>query len=192
MPTTFGATYHARDFSQNTADPNRDRWTGGKLRCVIASVWPGQVVNINIDAMTGFTLFDVELVGVRGPGYGQVGDRLLVKGTLSNGDAQLTAYSALNLGPIMVDDRAQVRTGKSPKAIWMEEVGRAIAIARPVAEAEHGQTYGRWTGEVAVTGVRLKYEPQCPSGGPKGYGDVRDGELKSWQTYGAYRGDRTD
>jgi hypothetical protein len=180
-----GIVIQARDFSNSTADVNRDRWDGGKLRAVLAARKPGTRFHVVTDQQTGHTSIDVELIDVLGPGYTGSWDRLLVRYHHADGTHHDTAYSVLHLGVIVSPDSS---VKWNALHFWREECSRALAVVRPIAEAEHGQNYGRYVMRLTRRGVHVRYEPLRPDAGPVGYGDVIDGQLKSWATYGGYTG----
>lgn len=182
--SSSGIAIDARDFSTRTTDVTRDRWDGGKLRAVLAARKPGTRFHVVTDKQTGHVSWNVELIDVLGPGLTGSWDRLLVRYHHADGTFHDTAYSALNVGTIFSPD-SEVKW--QALHFWREEGSKAMAVVRPVAEA-NGQTYGRYDMRLTRRGVHVTYEPQRPDAGPKGYGEVIDGQLKSWATYGGYTG----
>lgn len=182
-PSSSGIAIQARDFYV-TGDRNLDRWDGGKLRAVLAVRKPDTRFHIVTDAQTGHVSWNVELIDVLGPGYTNSWDRLLVRYHHEDGTFHDTAYSVLHLGPIFSPDSS---VKWQALHFWHEENRKALAVVRPIAE-ENGQTYGRYTLRLTRHGVHVRYEPQRPDAGPVGYGEVIDGQLRSWATYGGYDG----
>jgi hypothetical protein len=183
-PSSSGTAIDARDFDRDTTSITRDRWDGGKLRAVLAARQPGTRFHVVTDNMTGHVSWNVELIDVLGPGWTGSWDRLLVRYHHADGTHHDTAYSSLNLGTIFTEDSS---VKWDALKFWHDETGKALAAVRPVAE-EHGQTYGRYHLRLTRLGVHVTYEPQRPEAGPKGYGEVIDGQVKSWATYGGYVG----
>lgn len=185
MSSTSGITVLASDFSTKTTDPLRNVWTGGKLRAVAAVLQPGELVGLVVDSQTGHTAFGVELLGANGGTMHNPSDHARVLYHHSDGTTHERWHYGRNLGPIFAERSAVKWNALS----WWREQGRlALDVVRPVAEAEHGQTYGAWTYALTLHGVHVKYEPQRPEAGPIGYGEVVDGQLRRWSTYGGYEG----
>lgn len=84
----------ASDFSSRTTDVDRDTWTAGKLRHVIAAL-KGSPVIIVTDAHTGHALVGVELVGVTQSMNGHAELRI-------RDEFSVTRYLAFKLGATIV------------------------------------------------------------------------------------------
>jgi hypothetical protein len=157
--TTMSAVL-ASDFSQSTADRNRARWDGGKFRALIAALGEGNRVIITIDRQTGHTLADAEIVGVRGPGYGQVGDRVIVRHFWIDASGvqghQDTAYSCFDIGAaVIVPDRVKWDALTAHR----EMTGEAIAMVREIHGESAGRSWGHWRARLTVSGAHVTYEP---------------------------------
>lgn len=131
MYTTSAAAIQASDFSDLTTDTDRNDWTEGKIRHVIAAL-DGQPVAITVDKMTGHTMIGVRLIAVSAGGGGDHA-RVAVEAQYEDGTTQRTAFLLFKLGPV-ITPIPQGRTGKDAKWAaldsWRDERSAALEVAR--------------------------------------------------------------
>lgn len=164
MNSTSTTVIRARDFSDSTTDADRDTWTLGKLRHVIAAL-DGAPVAITVDRLTGHTEVGVRLVGIacgRFVDHGPVVER-----TLSDGTTQRTIFSRHSIGDTITPlDRSSAKWTATDSV--RNEASAAIRLARAEHEAAHA--YGRWTATPGLDYVDVTYTPQNgPGAGERGW-----------------------
>jgi len=156
----MGSTITPQDFSQRTTDKDRNEWTPGKLRLVIAAA-AGRRVVITTDKQTGHTLIGARLRGMRRtPGYGTY--QVLVEWEYAPGKTQGTWTSTFSIGPAITVMDGPLRFAAADLA--REESSAAIAAARAALPE---CTYGAWKSTPQAEGVRVAFTPQKADGGPE-------------------------
>lgn len=166
--TTSGTTciIRAQDFSQRTTDDDRHRWTGGKMRHVLAALSDGPVI-ITTDKQTGHTAVNVRLVGLRENPYGG-GYQVAIDYTYSDGSGRPVWTRLDDLGDTIVP-----LTAASDNAKWKatRSYGDEASYAVELAQAQHGKREGRewgnWSTHVGFREVAVTYTPY-----PDSYADV--------------------
>lgn len=176
---TSVCTILARDFSTSTADVNRDRWTPGKLRHVIAAL-AGVPVVVTVDRQTGHTLVGAQLVRAFNGGPGR-GERVAIKIRFADGTENVTNYYLPSVGGAITPLARPEGCKSDPKWVATDSYRREVSAAIQTAQARHGECEGRcwgaWSGECAEYGVMVSYRPS--TGNPH-YKD-------KWGTMGAWR-----
>lgn len=154
----MGSTITPQDFSQSMKDRDRDVWTAGKLRHVIAAL-QGRRCIITAEARTGFTLIGARLRGIRQtPGYGTY--QILVEWEYAPGKTQGTWYPVGNIGPAIIGMDCPIRATE----LAMAESSAAITAAR---EFLPECTYGSWKVTPGPDYVTVRFAPQKADGGPE-------------------------
>lgn len=161
MTTSSASTITARDFSARVTDPQRDLWTLGKMRHVVADLNGGEVTAIVLDKMTGWTLTGVRLVGVRPTSGHECGQgRLIVESAYDDGETQRTAYRLEDVGAIVAPITSRPSVKHNAVNTYHDEVSAAIRVARELHGEVEGRAWGRWTGECHMLDeVYVHYEP---------------------------------
>lgn len=136
--STITASTFAYDYGYG--DRRHDNtWTVGVLAHVAAAC-QGQKVTIEVDSMTGFTLCDVELIGVV-PGYSGSWN-LLVKS-----EGNTTGYLTFKIGTIVIHATGKHHGRFTVADLLREGRSAAIAAARELYAAAHPlnpEPYGKW------------------------------------------------
>lgn len=145
---TYTTAIRASDLSPSTDDVNRNRWTTGKLRYLVAAL-DGAPVAVTTDTQTGHTEIGVTLVGTSK-------GRLHVQGQ----GPRPVAFHDFNIGATvipLVDTRAKWTMVRA----WMDDASKAIRMAKAIAPATCD--WGKWTANVdtATPGGRItvSYHP---------------------------------
>lgn len=161
MHSTSTAAIQASDFSDLTTDTDRNDWTEGKMRHVVAAL-DGQLVAITVDKMTGHTMFGVRLVGVvAGGGGGHA--RVLIESRYEDGTVQVTTFLLFRLGPVITpipQDRASKDAKWAALDTWRDERSAALEIARNT-RTEQGLIggVGRLVARPTAHNVAVSWEP---------------------------------
>lgn len=142
-----------QDFSPSTIDPQRDRWTAGKLRHVIDAL-RGEPVLIVTDTMTGHAEQGV-LVDVLPE------NRVVIDG---HPRPRPVAHLDFKCGVIVPLTERGARAKWDALNSYRDEGTAAIRAARPEAEAA-GHTYGKWSAVPGLRDVHVTYEPQREDAG---------------------------
>lgn len=154
---TYPCAIRARDFSHDTTDPNRDLWSAGTLRHVIAAL-AGTPVAVTTDNQTGHTVCGARLVGLTCSG-----DRVIVEHRYGPGptDVQRTNYLLFALGDTIVPLASGAGTPAKFAATGShrDEVSAAIRAAQAAHGDVEGRSWGRWTGRCEREGVYVRYTP---------------------------------
>lgn len=181
--STTSTAIRAQDFSSSTRDALRDRWTGGKLRHLVAAL-DGAPVAIIVDKATGFALVGARLVGVRSGSLYVDEAQVIVETTHADGTTTRTAYRASAIGDTVIP--LGERVGRGAKWDLTDAVRREARAAIDRAMTDHGtdRAWGAWTSRPLIDGVLVTYEPHT---GNEHFADVR-GERGSW----TYRLDALD
>jgi hypothetical protein len=166
--TASGTTciIRAQDFSQLTTDDDRNRWTGGKMRHVLAALGDAPVV-ITTDNQTGHTLVNVTLTGLR-TGWAGCGYELGIHSEFSDGTSSTIWHRLDNIGDTIIPltDAGQGAKWDAVRS-YREEASHAVELA----QAQHGKTSGRewgnWRTHVGYSEVSVTYTPY-----PASYADV--------------------
>ncbi|MET7816260.1 hypothetical protein ABZT26_36165 [Streptomyces sp. NPDC005395] len=151
MEASFSAVIYARDFNPNTADLNRDNWTGPAIEAVTEAL-EGRAVAIQVDRSTGFTVVGATLHGVRG-------DKVLV---IDSCTPQGTLYSIRDIGMILpLEDHARQDTKYTALEIFRKRQSAAIAAAGKHMEERDGRNYGsmKAVGDMGNNSFTVTYEP---------------------------------
>lgn len=107
MTSTTGSSIDARDFNQNTADPNRNLWTAGQMRHLVAALGDTPVVVV-AEKRTGHTMVGVRLTGVRQtPGYGTF--QVCVERDDADGVTRRCWHPLFNIGTVVILGDSQAR-----------------------------------------------------------------------------------
>lgn len=155
--TAFSTAITPADFSETTGDPNRRRWTAGKMRHVVDALG-GSVVAITVDNFTGHTIVGARLDSVRKtPGYGT--HEVLVVSAIGR-----TWYSLENLGGAIIPLDEGFSTGAKYRALEARRV-EAMKAIRQAKESHPGNTRGAWTATPGLDYVDVEYRPSI------GFGD---------------------
>jgi hypothetical protein len=159
QPVT-GSTITPRDFSHRTTDKDRDEWTAGKMRHVIAAL-EGRRCVVTVEARTGFTLIGARLKGIRRtPGYGTY--QVLVFWEYAPGEFNRTWYPLNGFG-------AAITAMDAPLHFTAVELARveSSAAIKAAREALPECTYGSWETTPGADYVIVRFTPQKADGGPE-------------------------
>lgn len=157
------------DFNRNTTDPNRNRWTPGQLRHVIAAVNAAGATTM-IETVEGL-LQEYQVVDVV-PGW-NIGYDLIVRHFFTENGVEThqdTRISTFNLGAIIVIESGFADTRHVAIRTYNDE---ASALVR-TAQAAHGKTEGRaWGSWKATPGLRTGsgYATYTPHTGNPAFAD---------------------
>lgn len=178
---TSGSTciIRAQDFSDSLKDDDRNRWTGGKMRHVLAAIGDAPVV-ITTDKMTGHTMVNVRLAGLRtgwaGCGY-EVGIVDTYEGCPEGGRTVWHRLDSIGdtIVPLALDG-----TRTDAKWVATRSFNDEASYAVELAQAQHGKAAGRewgnWKAHVGYSEVSVTYTPY-----PSTYADVAPrGERGFW------------
>lgn len=159
------------DFCKDTTSPVRGEWQVGPMRNLIAAL-NGQKVTICTDRLSGHTLVDVTLEGVRqAPGYGTF--QVCVAYEYEPGKVTRTWYPLFKIGPaIVLTDAKGLRSAKWD-ALDSEREEKLAAIkwvrenkADEIAELD----VKLWKATTSLDSVRVTAHESRS----------RDGKLGSW------------
>lgn len=156
----MGSAVTPHSFSERVTDKDRDRWTAGKLRHVIAAA-AGRRVIITTDKQTGHTLIGARLEGLRQtPGYGTY--QYLYAWEYAPGKIQRTWGRVDDLGPAIIG----MDCGLHFPAMELHREERSAAI-KAAREAMPDCTYGAWEATPGADYVVVRFTPQKADGGPE-------------------------
>jgi hypothetical protein len=159
MTTTTTTAVRAQDFSSDTTDTTRDRWTIGKMRHLVAAL-DGTPVVITLDRHSGFAVIGAELLGCTE--HPLKGAQVRVKSTFDNGETSLTDYRLAEVGDTIIPLDGRVG-GRGAKWIALESYRAETSAAIAVAQREHGDTegrsWGRWSATPGYANVAVSYTP---------------------------------
>lgn len=162
--SSCGTTITARDFSNRTTDPNRDLWTAGAIRHLVAAL-RGAPVAIVTDKGTGHTVVNVTLVGTGSTRDGGFPGVLVEYTYGENGQTQRTLHPLFNIGMILELDGITGGVGGAKwRALDTYRDERSAAITQ--AQAAHPElTRGKWDGQPSRrdSEVSVSYTPHQPS-----------------------------
>jgi hypothetical protein len=162
MNTTYSCAIAARDFNSNTNDPNRDEWTPGQIRHLIAAL-NGAPVAITIDKATGHTAIGVRLVEVTGCTINSDYPHVLVEYNEVNGPTSRVYHRLSNVGPFIIPlTDAGSRAKWQALDTWRAETAAAGRIARRFHADDTGDqdVPGTWTVEPGAWYVTVSFRPQ--------------------------------
>lgn len=159
QPVT-GSAITSHDFHPYTTDKDRDRWTAGRLRHVIAAL-EGRRCILVADNQTGHSLIGARLRGLRQtPGYGTY--QYLVEWEYEPGKTQSTWHRVESLGPVIISMDAPLKYAALELA--RQESTAAVTAARAALPE---CTYGAWKAEPGPDYVMVRFAPQKDDGGPE-------------------------
>lgn len=173
--TSTTCVIRARAFSDSLKDADRDRWTVGKMRHVLAALGETPVI-INTDWQTGHTLVNVTLTGLR-TGW-CVGYEVGIRSIYSDGSGGVVWHDLANLGDTIIplpglDTRHGDAKWKAVRS-FMDECSHAVELA----QTQHGETrkWGSWSAQPGHSRVSVTYLPY-----PDSYADVAPrGKRGTW------------
>lgn len=156
--TSTTCIIRAQDFSDSVADPNRTRWTGGKMRHVLAVLGDSPVI-VTTDKQTGHTLVNVRLSGLR-TGWAGCGYEVGIVDTYEGGpEGGRTMWHRLDdLGDTIIPlaaDNAKWRALDSHR----NEGSYAVELAQAQHGRREGREWGNWKSDVGFTEVAVTYTP---------------------------------
>lgn len=169
----------AQDFSPSLADGDRNRWTGGKMRHVLAALGDTPVV-ITTDNQTGHTLVNVKLAGLR-TGWAGCGYELGIVDTYEGcPEGGRTVWHRLDsIGDTIVPLPVK---GAHGDAKWTatrsfrDDASHAVELAQARHGQREGREWGNWSAHVGYSEVAVTYTPY-----PNSYADVAPrGERGFW------------
>lgn len=177
--TTTGTTciIRAQDFSDSLKDDDRNRWTGGKMRHVLAALGDTPVV-ITTDNQTGHTLVNVTLTGLR-TGWAGCGYEIGIKSTFADDSGQTVWHRLDGIGdtivPLALDGAHTDAKWKATRS-FNDEASYAVELAQAQHGKPAGREWGNWKAHVGYTEVSVTYTPY-----PATYADVAPrGERGFW------------
>jgi hypothetical protein len=179
--TTTGNTciIRAQDFSDSLKDDDRNRWTGGKMRHVLAALGDTPVV-ITTDNQTGHTQVNVKLAGLR-TGWAGCGYELGIVDTYEGcpEGGRTVWYRLDSIGDTIVPLPVEGARGDA-KWTATRSFNDERSYAVELAQLQHGKTAGRewgnWAAHVGYSEVAVTYTPY-----PATYADVAPrGERGFW------------
>lgn len=144
MLATTTCAVKASDFSHRTTELQRNEWTAGKLRHLIAAL-DGAPVIVIAEGRTGHTLVGVELVGLRAS-FASSNVEVGIRSQYADNSGGVVWHLAFSLGDTiipLVDNQAKWNALRT----YGDE--QSAAIQR--AQAEHGECEGRAWGEWDAT-----------------------------------------
>lgn len=175
--TASGTTcaIRAQDFSQLTTDDDRNRWTGGKMRHVLAALGDAPVV-ITTDNQTGHTLVNVTLTGLR-TGWAGCGYELGIHSEFSDGTGSTLWHRLDSIGDTIIPltDAGEGAKWRATRS-FNDEASYAVELAQAQHGAGNGREWGNWRTSVGYSEVSVRYTPY-----PATYADVAPrGERGFW------------
>jgi hypothetical protein len=179
--TNSGTTcvIRAQDFSQLTTDDDRNRWTGGKMRHVMAALGDTPVV-ITTDNQTGHTLVNVTLTGLR-TGWAGCGYEVGIASTFSDGSGRTVWHRLDSIGdtiiPLPVDSAHGDAKWKATRS-YNDEASYAVELAQAQHGQREGREWGNWRTHVDYSGVTVTYTPY-----PDSHADVAPRGKRGLWTY---------
>ena len=164
----------AQDFSDSVTDVNRNEWTAGKLRHVIAAL-DGSPVIITTDRQTGHTLVNVTLVGIREGFSGQL--QLGIHSVYSDGTKSTIWHLIFMLGDTIVP-LANGGAKWAAKKSYRDEQSYAVELAQAEHGEPEGRSWGKWNVRSGHRNVVVDYQPHTDN---PAFAD-KHGE-RGWWTY---------
>lgn len=177
--TTSGTTciIRAQDFSQLTTDDDRNRWTGGKIRHVLAALGDAPVV-ITTDNQTGHTLINVRLVGLR-TGWAGCGYEVGIKSVFEDGSGSTVWHRLDSIGDTIIPltDAGEGAKWKATRS-FNDESSFAVELAQAQHGKREGREWGNWRTHTGYSGVSVTYTPY-----PDSHADVAPRGERGFWTY---------
>lgn len=175
---TSGTTcvIRAKDFSDSTKDDDRNRWTGGKLRHVLAALGDSPVI-ITTDTQTGHTAVNVRLTGLREKPYGG-GYQVAVAYNYADGSGQTLWHRLDDLGDTIVPLSGADNAKWAAKKSYQDDASYAVELAQAQHGKGAGREWGNWKAHVGFTEVSVTYTPY-----PDTYADVAPRGQRGFWSY---------
>lgn len=176
--STSTCIIRAQDFSQLTTDDDRNRWTGGKMRHVLAAIGDAPVI-ITTDNQTGHTMINVRLAGLR-TGWAGCGYEVGIIDTYEDGpEGGRTVWHRLDsigdtIVPLAGADNAKWTAVRS----YRDEASYAVELAQLQHGKPAGREWGNWSSHVGASEVSVTYTPY-----PSTYADMGPRGARGFWTY---------